>query len=86
MASMVQTTPKRTASGVASGAAAIDARPATAVFRPIIVADVPRLSRMTLRSGMPRPMAMPTTEIEEMAAVSGSQCNLSGSEAGWVCM
>ena len=25
---------------------------------------------------------MPTTEIEEMAAVSGSQCNLSGSEAG----
>ena len=75
---MVQTTPKRAASGVASGAAAIDARPATAVLRPIMVADVPRLSRMTLKSGMPSPMAMPTTEIEEMAAAIGSQCNRSG--------
>ena len=39
---MVQTTPKRAASGVARGAAAIEATPATAVFRPIIVAEVPR--------------------------------------------
>ena len=79
---MVQTTPNRAASGVARGAAAIDATPAIAVFRPIIVAEMPRASRMTLRSGMPRPMAMPTTMIEEMAAASGSKCSFSGSGAG----
>ena len=73
IASMVQTTPKRTASGVANGAAAIEARPATAVFRPIIEAEWPRVSRMTLSSGTPRPMAMPTTLIEAMAAEIDSQ-------------
>jgi hypothetical protein len=36
---MVHTTPNRMASGVASGAAAIEAMPATAVFSPIIVAE-----------------------------------------------
>ena len=74
MASIVQTTPNRMASGVAKGAEAIEATPAIAVLRPIMVAEWPRNSRMTLSSGMPRPMAMPTTEIEEMAAVIGSQC------------
>ena len=74
------------ASGVASGAAAIDASPATAVLRPIIVAEMPRVSRMMLRSGMPSPMAIPTTEIEEMAAAIGSQCSLSGSWASLLCM
>ena len=39
MASIVQTTPKRVASGVDSGAAAIVAKPATAVLRPIIEAE-----------------------------------------------
>ena len=71
---MVRTTPKRMASGVASGAPAIEARPATAVLRPIMVAEWPRDSRMTLSSGMPRPMAMPTTLIEAMAATIESQC------------
>ena len=74
MPSMVQTTPKRAASGVASGAAAIEAMPATAVLSPIIVAEWPRDSRMTLSSGVPRPMAMPTTLIEAMAAEIESQC------------
>ena len=73
MASIVQTTPKRAASGVASGAAAIEARPATAVLRPIIEAEWPRLSRMTLSSGMATPMAMPTTLIEAIAAEIDSQ-------------
>ena len=73
MASIVQTTPKRAASGVASGAAAIEARPATAVLRPIIEAEWPRLSRMTLSSGMASPMAMPTTLIEAIAAEIDSQ-------------
>ena len=41
------------------------------------------LSRMTLSSGMPRPMAMPTTLIEEMAADIGSQCTRS-SPSCWV--
>ena len=31
---------------------------------------------MTLSSGMPRPMAMPTTLIEEIAAASGSTMQL----------
>ena len=61
------------ASGVASGAAAIEARPAMAVLRPIIVAEWPRVSRMMLSSGMPSPMAMPTTLIEAMAAEMDSQ-------------
>ena len=74
IASIVQTTPKRAASGVASGAAAIEASPATAVLRPIIEAEWPRLSRMTLSSGMATPMAMPTTLIEAMAAEIDSQC------------
>ena len=78
MASIVQTTPKRMASGVASGAAAIEARPATAVLRPIIVAEWPRVSRMTLSSGMPSPMAMPTTLIDAIAAVIDSQRVCSG--------
>ena len=37
--SMVQATPRRVAIGVASGAPAIEARPATAVLRPIIDAE-----------------------------------------------
>ena len=65
--------PKRAASGVASGAAAIEASPATAVLRPIIEAEWPRLSRMTLSSGMATPMAMPTTLIEAIAAEIDSQ-------------
>jgi hypothetical protein len=79
IASMVATTPKRTASGMASGAAAIEAMPATAVLRPIIVAEWPRLSRMTLSSGVPRPIAMPTTLMAEIAAPSGSHRNCAGS-------
>src|SRR6185437_2508597 len=68
MANMVATTPNRTASGVASGAAAIEARPAMAVLRPIIEAEWPRVSRMMLSSGMPSPMAMPTTLMDAIAA------------------
>ena len=39
IATIVQTVPNRTASGVAIGAPAIEARPATAVFRPIRLAE-----------------------------------------------
>ena len=81
METSVPTTPKRTASGVASGAPAIEARPATAVFRPIMVAEWPRASRMMLSSGMPSPMAMPTTLIEEIAAMIDRHCTASGAAA-----
>jgi hypothetical protein len=73
MASMTGTTPNRTASGVAKGAATIEAMPATAVLAPIIVAEWPRDSRMTESSGTPSPMAMPTTLMDAMAAEIESQ-------------
>ena len=62
------------------------AKPAIAVLRPIIEAEWPRVSRMTLSSGMPSPMAMPTTLIDETAAVMGSQRSVSVVDAESLCM
>jgi len=49
------------------------AMPAMAELRPISVEGIPRFSRMMLRSGRPRPIAIPTAVIAEMAATSEGQ-------------
>jgi hypothetical protein len=70
---MVGATPNRCASRVVIGAAIIAATPAMAVLSPISVEGMPRFSRIMLRRGRPRPIAMPTEEIDEMAAKSDGQ-------------
>ena len=79
--SMVCATPKRWASQVVTGAAAMEATPAMAELRPIIVEEMPRFSRMMLSSGRPRPMAMPTAEIAATAALTEGQWILSSCTA-----
>ena len=71
--SMVGTTPSLCASLVVTGAAAMAAMPAIAEFSPIRVEEMPRFSRMMLSSGRPRPIAIPTAEIAEMAAIREGQ-------------
>ncbi len=70
---MVRATPQVWAILVVTGAATIEATPAMAALRPIRVEEIPRFSRMMLRSGRPRPMAMPTALMAEMAAISDGQ-------------
>ena len=55
----------------------MEATPVIAASRPVIEEESPRDSKMTLSSGIPRPMAMPTALIEAIATEIERQCTRS---------